>query len=325
MGGSEYAGYKAFVPRTSLLEEKREMNSEEFERRAEMLASNKLSKVQPDWAEMKSLNQYAEQVQNDIGEKLSVREKHLFGSSIKNTMVDSSHRKDVDILIVLDSEKHRDLLTDENGAKQSLIEVRDALKKNPKYKDAQITIDGNAVVINHSGKIVDVVTAFQNPNDKGFLIPENRNGTRWIKSDPRTSKRILEIEDKKHHGQVRPMIQIAKDWNERNGKKLKSYHMEAIVIQHFMNKNSDKNRSIHANVDEFFYRLPEYISSSQIKDPATEEKLGRYLSDVEKNAVIKSTMRTRDKIERARAAKDDGDGEKSLNYYRKALYDRGDF
>lgn len=324
MGGLEYEDYKPFSQQMSLFGDKRRMSSKEYETRAEELASEKLNNIQPDWAERRQLNLRAEQIQRDIGEKLSVKEKHLFGSSIKNTMVNSSNRKDADILIVLDSEKHSDLLTGKYGAKLSLVEVQESLKKNPKYKDAQITIDGNAVVVKQDGKIVDVVPAFRNPNGKGFLIPENRNGTRWIKSDPRTSKRILDIEDKKHYGQVRQIVQLAKDWNERNGKKLKSYHVEAIVIQHFMNKDSDKNRSIHANADEFFYRFPEYISSSQLKDPATDEKLGGYLSLSDKENAIKSAMRTRDNIDKARSAKDAGDGEKSLNYYRKALYDEGD-
>ena len=320
MGGLEYGDYEPFGQQSSLYEEKRKMSSKEFENQAEILATNKLNNVQPDWAEMRNLNHYAEEVQNDIGEKLSIKEKHLFGSSVKNTMVDSSHKKDADILVVLDSEKHADLLSRKDGAQVSLVKVKEALERNPKYNDAEIKIDGNAVVVRQSGKTVDVVPAFRNPNGSGFLIPENRNGSRWIRTDPRTSKRILNIEDKKHYGQVRPMVQLAKDWNERNGKKLKSYHMEAMVIQHFMNKDPRGERSLHANADEFFYRLPEYVSSSQMRDPATDEKLGDYLSSNDKEKVIKSAMKTRENIEKARSAKEAGDGDKSLYYYRRALY-----
>ena len=324
MGDHKYSDYQIMDQQGSLIEEEGRINSKEFENRAEMQVSIKLNKIQPDLAEMKALNQYAEQVQTDIGEKLSIRERHLFGSSIKNTMVDSSNKKDADILIVLDYEKHHELLSVKNGSKQTLIEVYDALKSNPKYKEADVTIDGSAVVIRRGEKIVDIVPAFRNPNGKGFLIPENRKGNKWIKSDPRTSKRILEIEDKIYHGQVRPMIQIAKDWNERNGRILKSYHMEAIVIQHFKNRNSDSSRSNQANVDDFFFRLPEYISSSVIRDQATEEKLGGYLSKEEKNKAINLAIKTRHNIERARAYKNEGDYERSLNYYGKVLYDEGD-
>lgn len=324
MGGLEYEDYKPFSQQTSLYEEKRRMSSKEFENEAELLASDKLSDVQPDWAEMRELNHYAEEVQSDIGERLSVKEKHLFGSSVKNTMVDSSHKKDADILVVLDSKEHSELLTMKNGPHRALVEVEEALKNNPKYKSADISIDGSAVVVRQGGKIVDVVPALRNPNGKGFIIPENRNGIRWIKTDPRTSKRILKIEDRKHNGQVRPMVQLAKDWNERNGGRMKSYHMEAMVIQHFMNKVPDENRSLHANADDFFFRLPEYVSSGQIRDPATDEKLGGYLSFGEKERAIKSAMKTRDYIDKARSAKEAGDGAKSLYYYQKAIYEEGE-
>ncbi len=323
MGGSQYSEYQGFMQQTSLVEEDKVMNSEEFERRAELLVSSKLSTIKPHRREMKSLDQFAEQVQTDIGEKLFVAEKHLFGSSVKNTMVDSSHKKDVDILIVLDSEKHHDLLTAKSGSRMSLVEVRDVLRKNKRYKDAIITIDGNAVVIKQSGRIVDVVPAFRNPNGRGFIIPESNNKNSWIISDPRTSKRILDIEDKKYSGQVRPLIQLAKDWNERNGRKLKSYHIEAIVIQHFMIKNPDRTRSLHVNFDSFFYNFPDYLRSSQIKDLATDEKVGGYLSFSEKEEVIKSAIRSRSNIIKARAAKKQDEGEKSLRYYKKVLYNGG--
>lgn len=259
MGRPDYGGYKPFSQQTSLFAEKLPMHSMDFEEKVETLATDKLRNVKPDLAEMRDLNRFAEEVQTDIGQRLSVKEKHLFGSSIKNTMVDSSHRKDADILVVLDSDNHADLLRGKNGAQLSLIKIKESLERNPRYKGAEIKIDGSAVVVKKGGKIVDIVPAFRDPNGRGFLIPENRNGGRWIRTDPRKSKRILNIEDKKHYGQVRPLVQLAKDWNERNGKKLKSYHIEVMVIQHFMNMDPNEKPSLHANADEFFYRLPEYV------------------------------------------------------------------
>ena len=172
IGGLRYKKYTPFSSQNSLDIEKVKFSPLTNETRFEQIASNKLKSVQPDRTEMRELNQFSEGVHNAIRQELFVNEKHLFGSSVKNTMVESSHTKDIDILEVLDSDKHWDLLTGNNGAQLSLKKVKQSLEKNPMYFGAKITIDGSAVVVEQNGKIVDIVPAFRNPNGPGFLIPE---------------------------------------------------------------------------------------------------------------------------------------------------------
>lgn len=322
MGGKKrYGPYTPITSQVSLYDERKEITSATYEDRFEQMATEKLSRVQPNRAELRDINNFGDEVQNAIRQKLSIKERHMFGSSVKNTMVYSSHKKDADILIVLDLERHGKWLNQDVGSSNAQKALKESLTSNPKYAGANIYIDGSAVVVEQGGKSVDLVLSFRNPNGRGFLIPEGRNGATWIRTDPRTSKRILDIVDKKHYGQVRPLIQLAKDWNERHGRKLKSYHVEAMVVQHFMNNEPNKRSSLHSNVDKFFHNFPEYISSSQIKDPATDENLGSYLSRQTKDEVIKESLKTRKYVDQARSANEEFDAEKSLYYYRRVLYD----
>ena len=234
-GGEHYSKYKQKVQQNTLFEEipSKEGNRKSFEQRFGELVNTKSNQMEPKSIVLRKLSKFGEEVKNEISNQLKIEEIHMFGSYVKGTMTNSDDRKDVDLLFILDRRFHQNWLEQDMGTINALNRLRNILLKNPRYDRGKVSVNGNAVSIEIDNIKVDIVIGFRNLSERGFLIPDTSNGGRWIKTDPRTSGRVLNIMDKKYNGQVKQLVRLAKDWNERNGKILKSYHIEATVIHYF--------------------------------------------------------------------------------------------
>lgn len=317
-GGDQYSSYIALRGQRKITDTPQTDRTIEYETNFEDLVTTKLKKTDPKSSDLKSLNSYAEVIQRVVARELDIEERRLFGSVTKGTMINSSHKKDIDILIVINHEKYHAWLIDENGPTKALNRLRDTILKAPEFSGSQVQVDKNAVVVTKDGKSVDVVLGFKNPGRRGYLIPDTHNGGNWIETDPRLNKRILQIADKQNFGQVTPLIRLAKDWNERNGAKLTSYQVEAIVLTHFKNRPAKPDSLLHSSVDEFFYLLPEYISNP-IEDPVTRKEIEIRLNEQEKEQVIDKAIISRRYVEEARYMRGLGMNDSSLDLYKKVI------
>lgn len=319
-GGIHYVPYKPGI-QNRLLIGSFEKPKVSFENRFSGLVNEKVHSIGPDPLEMRALSNFSNSVRDDLNSDLSVDEVHFFGSSVDGTMINTNHKKDSDVMFVLNTKKHGKFLSDPEGPSKSLSAFKSALEKDPKLRGAKITIDNNSVTISQNGKNVDSVPTFRNPNGRGFLIPQIKGEQKWLKTDPRTMRRIIDINDKKHHGNVKKLIKLAKDYNLRNGIEVKPYHTEVMVIKYYENKSSSKDETLQSDVDGFFFRYPEYLSSNNIEDPATGEKLGGYMNRMSRDRAIKLSSRSRLNVKKAREAKESSDEKSALDYYRRVLYD----
>lgn len=319
-GGFHYAPYKPGI-QNRLPAGSFEKPKASFENRFSGLVNDKVDSIEPDPFEMRALSNFSNSVRDDLNSDLSIDEVHFFGSSVDGTMINTKHKSDSDVMFVLNTKEHGKFLSDPEGPSESLSAFKSALEKDPKLLGTKITIDNNAVTISQYGKNVDAVPAFKNPDGRGFLIPQVNGEQKWIRTDPRTMRRIIDIKDKKHHGNVRKLIKLAKDYNIRNGIGVKPYHTEAMVIQYYENKSSSKDESLQSDVDGFFFRYPEYLSSNNIADPATGEKVGGYMNQKSRDRAIKLSSKSRSYVKKAREAKESGDEKSALDYYRRVIYD----
>lgn len=113
-----------------------------------------------------------------------------------------------------------------------------ALSDVPVYAKAEIKRDGQAVTLSLASYpwSFDVVPAVPVTNGQGgyshFLIP-NGSGD-WTATDPRRDAERATIENKRHGGELLPVIRLLKYWNRRIHKpRLPSYYFENLVINTF--------------------------------------------------------------------------------------------
>ena len=325
IGGQGYSPYSSFSTHNGdSSKDKRHLNADalgedQYETKLKRITDNKLDSITPGKAELRELNFLNEQLQSAVSRELHIDGRHMIGSSVKGTMIVDPNRRDVDVMLVFNHEAHGNWLNQEQGPYNCLNRIKESLKRDTRFFGAQISIDGNAVTVKLGDRKVDIVPAFTNPNGRGFLIPETTSGMKWIKTDPRISDRVLDITDKNHNGLARPLIRIVKDWNKRNGRLLKSAHIESMVVQHFNNREPDNKKNLHAHLYEFFYRLPDYLREDNIRDPATDERVGGYLNQDNRDRAIASAIKARNHVARAREVRRKSDDNESLRSYSKLL------
>ncbi len=238
------------------------------------LLEDRLKQIIPKKADMKKLNSSLRTIYDGIDKSAHLVGIHLFGSTVKDTNVTSSRKPDIDSLFELDFNLYKNLLEQKNGSKKALYVIYKALRR--KYPDIEIKIDGCSLVIKQSDTYYDIVPALKKPGMEGYYIPDNDNKT-WTISDPRRSIRILKIVDRKYDGKAKAMIRLIKHINEKEKLGLKSIHIENMVIGFLDQVEYKANDPLQYYLEDFLVRFPNYIKSGTLKDPSTEEIMGRYL------------------------------------------------
>ena len=163
-----------------------------------------------------------QKVREAVEGKFHVLDSFLTGSYRRNTLIAPLSEADVDIFIVLNSEYFKP-----DGQIYLLDKMRTALKviypRTP-----EISRNGQAVTITFTDFKVDVVPAFYRQGG-GYLIPDSIS-RRWISTDPKEHVKIWSNANKTHNENLVPLIKMIKGWNKVNGQLLRSFHLEALVI-----------------------------------------------------------------------------------------------
>lgn len=316
-GSIDIGGYTPHTVRSSYSE-----NHElvEDNKRKDKIVENKMdkysTKISVKKTDVSKIKNSKEEIEKTVSKKVDIKEKHVIGSYSNNTMIDNSKEKDVDIMIVVDEKKYEEWKKQENGPSNCLRYVKNAIESDPKYKGKKVTIDKNAVTVHGKNIKIDVVPAFKE-KDGSYTIPDTHQGQRWIKTNPRTFKKVIKASDKRTNGRTSRVIKVVKSWNEKNGRPLKSYHIQNLVYQHFRNHNNTNN-SLNEDVKSFFSRLPWYLRNRSY-DPVYHERVDRYLNTEEKQAVIRKSMRTKNKLSRAEEYKEKGNMSNCINEYKQVF------
>lgn len=167
-------------------------------------------------------------VRDALKNDLSVLDSFLTGSYSRHTMIAPLKEADVDIFIILDP-KYYHHYNGQNGGQAGLLDlIKRTLKKTyPKTPD--ISRNGQAVTIQFTDFMVDVVPAF-NREGGGYLIP-NSISQNWISTDPKKHVDIWSEKNKEHNDDLVPLIKMIKGWNRTINNYFRSFHLEVMVLQ----------------------------------------------------------------------------------------------
>ncbi|HOP08408.1 MAG TPA: CBASS oligonucleotide cyclase [candidate division Zixibacteria bacterium] len=162
-------------------------------------------------------------VRDAVAAHMDVVDSFLTGSYMRSTMIAPLKEADIDIFIVLDVSYYHNLA----GPAALLDKVKRELKKT--YPTTpRISRNGQAVTISFTDFDVDVVPGFYRTGG-GYLIPDSVRNT-WIPTDPKQHVIIWAAENKKHNGNLIPLIKMLKRWNKKHSALLQSFHLEALIL-----------------------------------------------------------------------------------------------
>ena len=241
------------------------------------------------------------------------------GSYPRFTSITPVH--DLDILYVLgnwDENSH-----DPTTALQELHTKIDREYKNPTQYRLSVSLQTHSVTVaflqnNEEILSIDIVPAYiTTKNDfqeDMYKVPEivkKKHGKRraeyyqklaiekkkmeWIDSDPRGYIKIASRVDVESNGEFRKSVKIVKHWKynlyqEDETLKLKSFHLEQVVTQYFLENGS---LQVFDAVYRFFTELPKIVNNpNQICDRVNNDKyIDDYLADFtseQKNKIIQA-------------------------------------
>lgn len=158
--------------------------------------------------------------------KLNIADDFLIGSYVKNTQI--RPRSDIDIFVVLDNSYYIEQTLDTPRKVFSLL-LRSLRKTYPLSK---IRSDGEAITFQRSrGFNMDIIPSYAT-NSNEYIIPKQQGQT-WISCNPKLHIEHLTHWNKTLNGALKPLIKMTKCWAKVNDVKIKSFHLELLIIEAF--------------------------------------------------------------------------------------------
>ncbi len=267
--------------------------------------------------EGKQVAERREQIRETLDEPLEIEEQHIFGSLTRGTLVGPlDENSDTDVMYVLDRDEHGAWLTDENGPQNCLQNIKHHLENDPRYNNADISIDRNVVAVQFDEFTVEVAPAFRQDGD--YVIPDTyRDGRSWVRTNPRQYKQQFEAVDSNRSGNVSKLARLAKAYNERTGKQISSYHMEVMAYD-YARTRPQTDEPFDELVDGFFKQLPRRLSSST-HDPATGQQIDDGMSREQRESAISDAKGAKKKLQRAKRNTQTGNAEETERLYREVI------
>lgn len=214
----------------------------------------------------------------DVVEKdLNVQDSFLTGSYSRNTMIAPLKEADVDIFIVLSSDyfyRYKDGL---NGGQAGLLDLVKRTLRKTYTKTPDISRNGQAVTIQFTDFMVDVVPAF-NRKGGGYLIP-NSISKSWIPTDPKKHVELVSAENIAHSGDLVPLIKMIKGWNKNSGNFFNSFHLEVLALEIL---KGVKIADFPSGMRFFFDKGRELIPKKNLDPAGYGEDVGNYINTEEK-------------------------------------------
>ena len=173
-------------------------------------------------------------VRDNLRGALTIIHDFLSGSYRRRTAI--RPLKDIDLVLVLDATRHRDLRSE--PPQKTLGLVRDALARAypnaapPRLQSRSVNIEFRGTEIGY-----DVVPAFRHDGG-GYLIPDVDRGS-WIRSDPERHREACVAANEATGGMLNPLIKLAKAINARHHRPLRSFHLEVMAYSAFQGRPID--------------------------------------------------------------------------------------
>lgn len=167
-------------------------------------------------------------VRHAIENDLDVLDSFLTGSYSRHTMIAPLKEADIDIFIILDPEYFHHY-NGQNGGQAGLLDLVKRVLKKTYPETPDISRNGQAVTIQFTDFMVDVVPAFNRKNG-GYLIPTSIHQT-WLSTDPKKHVDIFSASNQAHNQDLIPLIKMIKRWNRMINSYFRSFHLEVVVLQ----------------------------------------------------------------------------------------------
>lgn len=149
----------------------------------------------------------------------------LTGSYARHTAI--APLKDIDIFIVIDPERRRDLVEGEprrciNAVRAAAAEALARMHKSPIAQRRSIGLDFVSADLK-----IELVPAFQTGQAEVFQIADRTAG-RWLLSSPRVHEHLSTVANKNSGEFLKPVIKMIKAWKNLNRLPIKSFHLEVM-------------------------------------------------------------------------------------------------
>lgn len=209
--------------------------------------------------------------------ELSILDSFLTGSYQRNTMIAPLEKADIDIFFVLDSKYFNNYNNGQNGGQAGLLDLIKRNLKKTYAKTPDISRDGQAITIQFTDFMVDVVPGF-NRQGGGYLIPNSISKT-WISTNPKTHVDLVKNSNTAHSGDFVPLVKMLKAWNRNSGKFFSSFHIEMLALRILENVTITDYPS---GARYFFDKARDWMNK-QLADPAGYGgDVGAYINTNEK-------------------------------------------
>lgn len=229
-------------------------------------------------------------VRGAVENGLAVVDSFLSGSYSRQTLIAPLKQADIDIVVVLDP-KYFHNYNGQNGGQAGLLDLLKRVLKKTYPTTPDISRNGQAVTIQFTDFVVDVVPAF-NRQGGGYLIP-NSISQAWLSTDPKEHVKIWSAANQSHNGDLIPLMKMLKAWNRTTSTFLRSFHLETMALQIL---NSVTISDFPSGARYFFDKGRDYITKKNPDPAGYGDDVGRYLNTEEavKNAVSRfETAHTR--------------------------------
>lgn len=241
------------------------------------------------------------------GSSMPLLRTQLIGSAAKGTI--RAPLKDIDVLAVFSNENNK--YQSFNNAQEFLYEIRNALAGK---KIQTIGSRGQAVRLFYTDNLhVDIAPVFY-LNDGGYLLPGGSG--QWITTNPDTQLSWFQGRINTLGFRLIPAVLMAKEWNEKHGGVLSSFHIETMTANLFTKMGID-----YAQEMEVFFEYA--IQHLFVNDPAGHSgDLSQHMTLQQKVDTITRLKAAKEKATRARTAALRGDHKASITLWREILGDK---
>jgi len=207
---------------------------------------------------------------------LEVADSFLTGSYYRHTMIAPLKETDIDIFVILNS-KYFHNYNGQNGGQAGLLDLVKRVLKKTYPKTSDISRSGQAVTIQFTDFIVDVVPAFERQGG-GYLIP-NSITQGWLQTDPKRHVEIMAAENKSHSADLVPLIKMVKAWNRMMNTFFRSFHLEVMTMQLLHNVTIS---DFPSGVRYFFDKGRSYVTKKNPDPAGYGDDVGSYLNSQDK-------------------------------------------
>jgi SMODS domain-containing protein len=220
-------------------------------------------------------------VREAINKERNVQDSFLTGSYSRHTMISPLKEADIDIFVVLDNDYFYHY-NGKNGGQAGLLDLIKYTLKKTYPRSPDISRNGQAVTIQFSDFLVDVVPSF-NREGGGFIIPNSVKQT-WISTDPKKHVEIFSYSNQVHKNDLIPLIKMIKRWNKTINHFFTSFHLEVLALQILENVSITDYPS---GMRFFFNKARSVIKNKNLDPSGYGGDVGHYLNTNEKinNAV----------------------------------------